>query len=422
MKIIWIVNIPLPQASKLLKEQETALGSWLVNTSLLLSNRDDIQLVIAFPRCNSYKLKCLDTDNIIFFTFPCVKDKSKSLMYNTYIEELIIDQKPDLVNIYGTEMPHSLSVINTCNLLSIKTVITMQGLVSIIDRHLYSNLPLRVIHGRTIRNILLKDSIVDLRNLYKIRGKYEKEALKKTKHVIGRTTWDKVCSTQINSSINYHYCNEILREEFYNHHWIMENCQKHSIVLSQGHYPIKGLHYVLEALPLILSRFPNTILYVSGKNPLSSKTYRSRLSKTYYQKHIEKLIKKLSIRKSIVFTGILNEKEMCSLLLKANVFVSSSTIENESNSISEAKILGVPVVASYVGGVIDRINHSVDGFYYHHDAPYMLANYVNMIFDNERLAISLSMNARKSAMKLHDRSHNIDTLVSIYKEIIDNNE
>jgi glycosyltransferase involved in cell wall biosynthesis len=109
---------------------------------------------------------------------------------------------------------------------------------------------------------------------------------------------------------------------------------------------------------------------------------------------------------------------MCKRFLKTHVFVSPSTIENESNSLSEAKILGTPCVASYVGGVTDRLEHGIDGFFYPANEPYMLAYYICQIFKDDDLALILSQNAREHAIKTHDKIINSERLIQIYKEIL----
>jgi len=116
-------------------------------------------------------------------------------------------------------------------------------------------------------------------------------------------------------------------------------------------------------MPLILKRFPDTKLYVSGQNITKSDTLKDKLKISSYGKYIKELIEKYNLQKNVLFTGILDEKQMCKRYLKSHVFVSPSIVENESNSLSEAKILGVPSVDSYVGGVIDRIEHGKDGFF-----------------------------------------------------------
>jgi glycosyltransferase involved in cell wall biosynthesis len=120
----------------------------------------------------------------------------------------------------------------------------------------------------------------------------------------------------------------------------------------------------------------------------------------------------------VVFTGILDEKQMCERYLKSHVFVCPSSIENSPNSLGEAMILGVPCVASDVGGVIDLLTHREEGFVYQTDAPYMLAHYVCEIFANDDLALQFSKKARIHAIKTHNKEENTKRMMEIYREII----
>lgn len=418
MKILWLINIPLPEASLLLGEKPSPFGGWLINASKDLSNQRGIELSIAFPSNKAITFKELKGEKINYYLFTPIKENDTKVIKENRIIKIILDNvKPDIVHIYGTEMAHTLAMVNICNKLDIKTVISIQGLLSIIEKHMFSGLPMYVIYMKTLRNIVRKDSVSGLKKIFVNRGKNEIEALKGTKNIIGRTTWDKACALQANSNANYFHCNETLRDEFYKNQWDLEECEKYSIFLSQGQYPIKGLHFVLEALPLIIEKYPQTKVYISGKDITKTDTVKEKLLITYYGKYIRKLIIKFSLERVVVFTGLLDEQQMCRRFLKSHIFVSPSTIENESNSLSEAKILGVPSIASYVGGVTDRIQHNVDGFHYQHDAPYMLAHYICEIFENEDLALKFSKNARECALKLHDRDQNTRRLIEVYNEI-----
>ena len=55
--------------------------------------------------------------------------------------------------------------------------------------------------------------------------------------------------------------NEILRDCFYKNSWNIEKVRQHSIFTSQGNYPIKGLHYLIEAISFLNS----TLQYDSKK-------------------------------------------------------------------------------------------------------------------------------------------------------------
>jgi glycosyltransferase involved in cell wall biosynthesis len=421
VKILWLTNIAPPEACQLMNETPSPFGGWLVNASKELSNEDNIELSISFPKKKSNNVMQLKGERINYYTFPNLHLKDKALIRdNYYLKKIIKKVQPDLVHIFGTEFAHSLAMMNACNEIGIKTVINIQGLVSVIANHYTTNLPLSIQKRFTFRDFVTQKNILQQKKEFEKRGKIEIEAIKKTNHIIGRTTWDKVCTSQINPNANYHFLNETLREEFYNHEWSLENCEKYTIFISQAGYPIKGLHYMLEALPLILENYPETKIYVAGPDITASSNIIEKLKKTSYRKYIAELIKKYNLKNQVIFTGFLNEKQMCTRFLKSNVFVSPSSIENESNSLSEAKILGVPSVSSFVGGIIDRITNKEDGFLYQADAPYMLAHYVCEIFGNDELAIKFSKSARKNALQIHDKEMNTKSLLNIYRNICNN--
>ncbi len=418
MNILWLINIPLPEASQLMGEKPSPFGGWLINASKDLANKEGVELSIAFPSNKASKFKDLKGEKINYYPFIPVKENdNKVIEYNESFERLLNNLKPDIVHIYGTEIAHTLSMVNACDKINIKTVISVQGLVSIIEKHMHSNLPIYAIYGNTFRNIVRKDNVSGLKRLFKNRGKNEIGALTKTDNIIGRTTWDKACSSQINPGAKYHFCNETLREEFYTHQWSINDCEKYSIFLSQGQYPIKGLHYMLEAMPLILNKFPKARVYISGKDITKSDSFEDKLLMTYYGKYIKKMIKKLNLKRNVIFTGPLDEGKMCERYLKSHVFVCPSSIENSPNSLGEAMILGVPSVASYVGGIPDMLKDKEEGFLYQHDAPYMLAHYICEIFENKDLAMRFSKNAREHALKTHDRDENTRRLIEIYEDI-----
>ena len=102
--------------------------------------------------------------------------------------------------------------------------------------------------------------------------------------------------------------------------------------------------------------------------------------------------------------------------LKCNVFVSPSGIENSPNSVCEAQMLGVPVVASYVGGTPDMIPDSKCGFLYRFEDIEMLAYYIKKVFREEsNFDGSHEMNV---AHNRHDPKANMEQLIRIYKDII----
>jgi len=421
MNILWLTNVPLPEASQLMNEKTTPFGGWLVNASARLAEEEGIRLSIAFPKTGLSDVLVLEGDKKTYYAFPPVGEKERdAIRNNTYLVRILDQAKPDIVHIFGTEYAHTLAMVNVCREKNTKAVISIQGLVSIYAKHYMACLPANIQNAVTLRDLVKHDNLKQQQTKFIKRGVLEIEALQKVRHIIGRTTWDKACTSQINPDTKYHFCNETLRDEFYNHRWDINRCEKHSIFISQGSYPIKGLHFMLEAMPLILKRFPDAKLYVGGNNIIKSDTLTDRLKLSSYGKYIKELIKRYNLKNDVVFTGILDKKQMCKRYLQSHVFVCPSSIENSPNSLGEAMILGVPCVASDVGGVSDLLTHKEEGFVYQTEAPYMLAYYVGEIFTNNELALQFSAKARKHAMRTHDREVNNQTMISIYNDIISN--
>lgn len=422
MKILWLCNIILPKIAKDLSKPASNSGGWLVGLSEELLRREEIQLYITFPIIGETTAKEGSVDSLSYFGFPVERNSftSYDAKHEQYFASVIDRVKPDIIHVFGTELPSSLAMVNACRKAGCisRLVIHIQGLASVYAKHFYAGLPEKVVKRYTLFDFILQNNIKQQKMRFGKRGFFEVEALKNTQHVIGRTDWDKACITQINRSITYHFCNEVLRDSFYHYRWDINACEKHSIFISQASYPIKGFHFMLEAMPIILQQYPKTHIYVAGLNILAN-DLKSKLKRTSYSRYLKQLIHKYGLKNHITFVGSLTEQKMCEQYLKAHVFVSPSIIENSPNSVGEAMMLGVPTVASDVGGVKNMLTHGRDGFIYPHDEPYMLAYYVCCIFNDDSLADRLSSNAVKHASITHNREKVLDNLLAIYKKISD---
>lgn len=326
---------------------------------------------------------------------------------------------PDIIHVWGTEYGHTLAMVNAaekCGYLD-RLVISIQGLCSVIAKHYMEGIPYKVQQSYTLRDFITHNNLRDQQKKFMLRGEMEKKALGKARHVIGRTDWDKACTTQINPAVQYHYCNETLRKEFYERNWSYTNCQKHTIFCASGEYPVKGSHYVMEAVGMVAEKYPDVRVTFSGSSPFPKKDILGKLRYTVYATYLEKLIEKYSLWDKVRFAGFLSAEEMREQYINANVFVSASTIENSPNSLGEAMLMGVPCVASNVGGVSDLLLHKKEGFVYQSTAPYMLAHYIMEVFAMQDAAEALGKAAKQKAASTHDPEVNAKRLLDIYEQI-----
>ena len=249
------------------------------------------------------------------------------------------------------------------------------------------------------------------------RGENEKAALALTGHVTGRTDFDREMTRKLAPQAKYHFMNETLRDEFYHDSWNIDRIQQYSLFVSQGNYPIKGLHYVLDMLPDIIEKYPETVVYVAGDVITANKSLKDKIKISGYGKYLLDMIRKKKLEDHVKFLGRLNSDKICARYLKTHVFLCPSAIENSPNSVGEAMLLGVPVVSADVGGVHNLLTHNRDGILYDKDRPQQMKEAILRIFEDDKLAMSLSSNARAHAQKTHDGEANYRRLLEIYHDI-----
>lgn len=413
MKVLWITNILFPEAASFLLNsgELKSSGGWLLGAAKGLLEHGNIDLYVATVSSQVTTLTKLQGKDITYFVIPLGKGNLReNKEYNTYWQKINFEVSPDVVHIHGTEYSHGYAYMQACGCDNV--VVSIQGMKSAYYYYYYGITKSEVYKTITLRDIF-RGSIIHNQQSFKRSAKYEIEMLKLTKHIIGRTSWDKERIWAINPNAKYHFCNETLREEFYDGSvWDYKKCNKHTIFLSQAGYPIKGLHQVLRAMPLILRHYPDTMIRVAGSDITRNDLIRDYLHYTGYGKYINKLINKLELRGKVIFTGNLNAAEMKSEYLSANVFICPSSIENSPNSLGEAQILGVPCIASYAGGIPDMMIGCEQNLYRFEEVE-MLAYKVCNVFEREEKQTNMC----GSALKRHNQKTNCEQLLMIYNDI-----
>jgi len=360
MKILWITNIMLPPICKAMQMPVPAIGGWMYSSLKRLNiynPKIDMAVATVYP---GKELIIKDIDGVRYYLLP-LRGRS-TITYNQHLESFwqIVkeDFQPDVVHIHGSEYPHGLAYVRACSPEGV--VISLQGIISSIARYYAAGIDYTDVKKcLTFRDFLKNDSILKGLRSFERRGKLEIELLQRVNHIIGRTAWDKSHAWAINPAAYYHHCGETLRNEFYRHKWSYSGCEPYSMFVSQAGYPIKGLHMLIKAMPLILREYPQAKIYVAGTNPTDKPFWRI----TGYGKYLKKLINRYELGDAITFTGTLDEAAMCQQYLRCNVFVCCSAIENSPNSLGEAQLMGVPHVASYVGGVPQIVNENPEVLY-----------------------------------------------------------
>lgn len=417
MKVLWTVNlIPAAVSVKLGKASEV-LGGWVESMADRLSQNKDIELGIVC-KCEENLDFCETINGIKYFSLHYTSSTSLAEL-EAKCDRIVSDFTPDIINIEGTEFLHAKAMQLTAQKHKIPAVVSLQGILN--GQYVYQCGQLQIddmMFSKSVTEIFAA-WIMHLRKTkwYKPRMKSEKEIIESADYILGRTTWDRAHSYAINPHAKYYPCSRILRKPFYEEKWSLEKAERHSIYVGNGYSALKGLHFVVMALPYLVREYPDVKVYVAGYKPYQENDKRSFLKKGYAS-YLKKLIYDLGVQDHIEFTGPLKANQVAEKLAKVNAYVLCSTIENSPNTLGEAMMVGTPCVASYVGGVSDMAEDGKEALIYRNDDPKLLAWNLKRVFDDDNLALSLSEAGKKKALTTHDPEKNAQMLIDAYRDIL----
>jgi len=432
-KVLWVCNIMIPAIAKELGLPYSNREGWLSGIfGALIDKKEnkEIELGICFPIESFDKQPRLQKGKpLVVQGVPCygfAEDLACPEKYDKALESefstIFADFKPDMIHVFGTEFPHALAAVKVFGKPD-KTLLGIQGLCYEIAKVYMAGLPEYVCNRVTFRDFVRKDSLKRQQEKFAIRGEREQEVIRLAGHITGRTAFDKKGTKSVNAIAKYHSMNETMRESFYCGEWNREACEKYSIFLGQGDYPLKGFHFLLEALPQICKEYPGAKVYVAGNSIVANGSLKDKIKISSYGKYLLELIKKYHLQDKVIVLGKLPEQEMKERFLKSAVFVCPSVLENSPNTIGEAMLLGVPVVAAAVGGIPDMIIHEEEGLLFESGNVSLLAEAIIRLFNDEKdadghtMAEQLSKKARKRAKVVHDGAANYKRLMEIYAVI-----
>lgn len=392
------------------------LGGWVEAMANELKKQEDIQLAIA---CKCDNLSFSETVDSVKYYSLSYSGKNDYISLSSQLKEIIADFAPDIIHIEGTEFLHAKVAIELAKEKGIPCVASMQGILNGQYNYQCGQLPIDDMMFSGNLTETFAGWIMHLRKTrwYKGRLAGEREIIENVDYILGRTTWDRAHSYALNPKAKYFSCNRILREPFYNTHWDINKMERHSIYVGNGYYPLKGLHYLVMAIPLLVREYPDLKVYVAGYKPYEENDKRSFYKKGYAA-YLKKLIKDNNADKYITFTGPLSAQQVADKLSTVNAYVLTSAIENSPNTLGEAMLVGTPCIASYVGGVPDMATDGVEALFFRNDDYKLLAWKIKQVFDNPDYSCQLSKNAQTKAICNHSIDSNVSMLFNCYKEIL----
>ena len=116
--------------------------------------------------------------------------------------------------------------------------------------------------------------------------------------------------------------------------------------------------------------------------------------------------------------GSVGKEVLVNELCNSSVYVHPSYIDNSPNSVCEAQLIGIPVLATNVGGIPTLVKDGETGFLFPANDPYMLANLIKMVVKDVSLSEKISFAEISVAKARHNPDSIKTTLLNVYNYIL----
>ena len=174
------------------------------------------------------------------------------------------------------------------------------------------------------------------------------------------------------------------------------------ITTASADVPLKGLKYLILALPNIIKVFPKTSLTVIGRSPNDSK--------------LRKLITDLSLEDKIAFRSGITEEEIVNLYHSSEIAVIPSLYEGFGFGAGEAMACGIPLISTHSGGLEEVVGDSAVKIL--PASTEEIESAVIKLFSNPDRKTELSKMGRERMEKMFDWHIAAKSYENAFKEVI----
>lgn len=419
MKVLWFSNTS-SLASKILKMNEVN-GGWISSLEIQLCKYTDIELTIVFD-CSNKEIKTIkkiNGFNTQYVLIPTYRNRFLSVFYRlfwinddkkilkSYLK--IIDQlQPDIIHFFGSEHRYGTII----PYLNCPYVLQLQGIMNVITNKWFSSgiSNIHIFLFTKFWKLLLRKGLLYKYKQFKDAAKREEYIFNVCKNYIGRTDFDRRIVSIFSKDYQYFHCEEILRDEFYEVEWKKKRNNTFNILsVFQGDI-YKGLETICQSAYLIKDKtnipFEWKIIGLEINSDITF-LFRKKFNFNYSELNIQ-------------FLGIKETDFIIDSFLKTDLFVHPSHIENSSNALCEAMLIGVPIISTYAGGTSSIINNGKEGILIQDGDPYVLAGAIKEVFEKKEKAYEMGKEARKRAIERHNKFRIGKQTYEIYKKLIKN--
>lgn len=178
------------------------------------------------------------------------------------------------------------------------------------------------------------------------------------------------------------------------------------IVLVGALEPEKNHQFALECFKIVKNQFPDLKLVLVGGG-----SKRKQLSE-WVDTH--------GLANDVFFLGNLKREHVLRVVAKAKVALLTSNTESFPNVVAEAQILGVPVVASDVGGVREIIQDGVTGYVVQPDDKRLFVERLTELVKKKDMALNMGQEGRKRIINQFSMEKKVERFMNFLEQDLNN--
>jgi L-malate glycosyltransferase len=178
--------------------------------------------------------------------------------------------------------------------------------------------------------------------------------------------------------------------------------------------PWKGQEEAVRALARVRRAHPSATLLIVGETKFTAPA--TRYDNRSYLRHLQDVVAELGLGDAVRFLG--EREDVPEILRASDVALLPSWEEPFGRAIVEAMAMGVPVVATSVGGPAEIIRDGIDGLLVAPRQPEALAGAIAGLLGDEARRHTLGAAARKAALERFGHERHAAAVTALYREAL----
>jgi glycosyltransferase involved in cell wall biosynthesis len=332
-----------------------------------------------------------------------------------YVAEIlksVEEFSPHLIHVWGTE--NFWGLLTARKLIRQPALLEMQGLKGVYARVFSGGLSFREQMACIgIKEIIRRSSIFQERQRFEKWGTFEREIILNHSLIATQSAWMEAWVRAINATCRTFHNDLALRASFHvSTPW--QYCANPVIFCSAAYpVPYKGLHVAVKAVAILKQRFPDIRLRIAGAHQ------RPGIRQDGYVAWLNRQVKALGVESNVVWLGALTASQIVDEMCLAAAMALPTFIENCSTAMQEAMAVGIPLVASYVGGLPSLAQDEESALFFPPGDEAMCAFQLERLLMDRALAEQLSRRSREIALARNDRDRIVRRQIEIYRQVLE---